>query len=168
MSMQIVILGLLKVKEYHPYEMKKVILEHKWDHLFPVTDGNLYHAIRKLEKHKWIQAEKQEQVNNRPNRTVYQITEEGKNQLSEEIIEVFKKRVPEPRSLYPALLFIESTEVPAAAEHIKSWISELKTESEGKHDYQDVIPNLIQEHYSGLNKFYMNWLNKILDALESI
>lgn len=168
MSMQIVILGLLKKKEYHPYEMKKVILEHKWDQLFPVTDGNLYHAIRKLEKHKWIQAEKQEQVNNRPSRTVYQITEEGKNQLSEEIIEVFKKRMPEPRSLYPALLFIESPEVPAAAEHIKSWISELKAESEVKHDYQDVIPNLIQEHYKGLNEFYMNWLNEILDALESV
>lgn len=166
MSIQIVILGLLKEKKYHPYEMKKVIIEHKWDQLFPVTDGNLYHAIRKLEKHNWIQAEKQEQVNNRPNRTVYQITEEGKNQLSEEIVEVFKKRMPEPRSLYPALLFIESSEVPKAAEYINAWISDLKTEIQSEHDYQAVIPNLIQEHYKGLNSFYMNWLMKILNALE--
>ncbi|EWG11213.1 PadR family transcriptional regulator [Cytobacillus firmus] len=167
MSIQIVILGLLKEKKYHPYEMKKVILEHKWDELFPVTDGNIYHAIRKLEKHKWIHAEKQEQVNNRPNRTVYKITEEGKNQLSEEIIEVFKKRMPEPRSLYPALLFVQSSQVPEAAEHIKNWISDLKAEVKVQHDYQAVIPNLIQEHYKGLNEFYMNWLTKILQVLES-
>jgi hypothetical protein len=43
----------------------------------------------------------------------------------------------------------------------------LKAESKVKHDYQAVIPNLIQEHYKGLNEFYMNWLTKILQVVES-
>lgn len=74
--------------------------------------------------------------------------------------------MPEPRSLYPALLFVQSAQVSEAAEHIKNWISDLKAESKVKHDYQAVIPNLIQEHYKGLNEFYMNWLTDILQALE--
>lgn len=167
MSIQIVILGLLEEQAYHPYEMKKVILENKWDRLFPVTDGNLYHAIRKLEKHKWIEAEKQEQVNNRPNRTIYRLTPEGKSQLSNEIYEVFNQRSLEPRSLYPALLFIHSANVPKITELIEMWISELKAEIEDQNVYQSEIPNLIQEHYLGLNEHYMNWLLKILQVLKS-
>ncbi len=166
MSIQIVILGLLEEKASHPYEIKKVIVENKWDHLFPVTDGNLYHAIRKLEKHKWIEAEKQEQVNNRPNRTVYRLTHEGKKQLSKEIFEVFNQRILEPRSLYPALLFIHSSDVQKITELIKTWINELKEESESQSDFQSEIPNLIHEHYRGLNEYYMDWLVKILQVLE--
>ncbi|WP_246234935.1 PadR family transcriptional regulator [Bacillus aquiflavi] len=62
MSIQIIILGLLETNSYHPYEIKKIILENNWDKLIPVTDGNLYHAIRKLKKENCIIEVKQELI----------------------------------------------------------------------------------------------------------
>ncbi|WP_210367539.1 PadR family transcriptional regulator [Bacillus sp. REN3] len=167
MSIQIVILGLLAENSDHPYELKKVILENKWDRLFPITDGNLYHAIRKLKKDKCIIEEKHEQVNNRPSRTVYSITAQGKMQLSNDILEVFKQRNKEPRALYPALLFIHSTNIEKAASLIEEWIQELKEESKAKTEYGNAIPALIQEHYMRMNDFYLGWLREVLQVIKS-
>ncbi|WP_079508816.1 PadR family transcriptional regulator [Mesobacillus jeotgali] len=162
MSIQIVLLGLLQEKSYHPYEMKKMIIENKWDHLFPVTDGNIYHAIRKLEKHEWVESEKEEQVNNRPNRTVYRITDEGKDQLSKEIQLVFEQRLKEPRSLYPATLFIHLSNVDEIKKMIQQWIIELQEETSVETEYPAGLPQLINRHYSDTNKLYHKWLKDLL------
>lgn len=74
----------------------------------------------------------------------------------------------EPKSLYPALIFIRSANVCVITDLVKSWILELKEESEGRTNYYATIPNLIQEHYWGLNDFNMNWLSKILYVLKDI
>jgi DNA-binding PadR family transcriptional regulator len=166
MSIQIVLLGLLQENSFHPYEMKKTIIENKWDHLFPVTDGNIYHAIRKLEKHDWVEAEKEEQVNNRPNRTVYRITDEGKVQLSKEIQLVFEQRLKEPRSLYPATLFIHSSNVEEIKKMIQQWIIELQEEISLKTEYPSGLPQLINKHYTDTNKLYIKWLNDLLVNLK--
>ncbi len=166
MSIQIVLLGLLQDQTYHPYEMKKTIIENKWDHLFPVTDGNIYHAIRKLEKHEWVKAEKEEQVNNRPNRTVYSITNEGKTQLSKEIQLVFEQRLKEPRSLYPATLFIHSSNVDEIKENIQSWIIELKEENSVQTEYPAQLPQLIHRHYKESNELYIKWLEDLLKNIK--
>lgn len=166
MSIQIVLLGLLQENSYHPYEMKKTIIENKWDHLFPVTDGNVYHAIRKLEKHEWVKAEKEEQVNNRPNRTVYRITDEGKIQLSKEIQLVFEQRLKEPRSLYPATLFIHSSNVNEILELIKQWIIELKEENSIQTEYPEQLPQLIHTHYKETNELYIKWFEDLLENIK--
>lgn len=166
MSIQIVLLGLLQEKSYHPYEMKKTIIENKWDHLFPVTDGNIYHAIRKLEKNDWVESVKEEQVNNRPNRTVYRITDEGRVQLSIEIQLVFEQRLKEPRSLYPATLFIHSSNVDEIKNLIQQWIIELQEEVSVETEYPSGLPQLINRHYTDTNKLYLKWLKDLLLSLK--
>jgi DNA-binding PadR family transcriptional regulator len=166
MSIQIVLLGLLQEKSYHPYEMKKTIIENKWDHLFPVTDGNIYHAIRKLEKNDWVEAEKEEQVNNRPNRTVYRITDEGRVQLSKEIQLVFEQRLKEPRSLYPATLFIHSANVDEITKMIEQWINELRKENSVQTEYPTPIPQLIHRHYKETNELYIKWFEDLLATIK--
>lgn len=166
MSIQIVLLGLLQEKSYHPYEMKKTIIENKWDHLFPVTDGNIYHAIRKLEKNDWVESVKEEQVNNRPNRTVYRITDEGRVQLSIEIQLVFEQRLKEPRSLYPATLFIHSSNVDEIKKMIQQWIIELKEENSIQTEYPEQLPQLIHRHYKETNELYIKWFEDLLTNIK--
>lgn len=166
MSIQIVLLGLLQEKSYHPYEMKKTIIENKWDHLFPVTDGNIYHAIRKLEKNDWVESVKEEQVNNRPNRTVYRITDEGRVQLSIEIQLVFEQRLKEPRSLYPATLFIHSSNVDEIKKLIQQWIIELKEENSIQTEYPEQLPQLIHRHYKETNELYIKWFEDLLTNIK--
>ncbi|PFG14433.1 PadR family transcriptional regulator [Bacillus sp. es.036] len=168
MSIQIVILGLLNKEPYHPYEMKKVIIEKKWDQLFSVTDGNLYHAIRKLKANKWIEEQKTEEVNNRPSRTVYRITQEGTNHLASSIGEVFQQKSMDPGSLYPALLFIHPSHLIEMKPLIIDWITDLDNKSESEMKYDMQIPNLIHKHYKSINIAHKNFLQEVINHIESL
>lgn len=109
MSIQIFILGKLHDKDYHPYDIKKII-NNGTEGLVRVTDGNLYYNFEALQKKGYIQKVNTIQNDNRPEKTNYTITEEGKEYLKEMIYKSFNK--PEDvRSLFASLLFIRLVDI---------------------------------------------------------
>jgi DNA-binding PadR family transcriptional regulator len=71
------ILGMLRDKPLHGYEIKKVIEEHMADWT-SVAFGSIYFAIDKLSGEGLIEKISVEQEGNRPSRNVYEITEKGR------------------------------------------------------------------------------------------
>lgn len=85
MSMRLLILGLLMESNRHPYEIRQTIKERKWHLSFKVRDGSLYYAVDQLKEDGLIEvAEKiHVQGDNRPDKTIYRITERGRTELLE-------------------------------------------------------------------------------------
>ncbi|MFC5405555.1 PadR family transcriptional regulator [Cohnella soli] len=83
MSIKLLVLGLLMEKELHPYEIRQTIKGRNWDQTFRVKDGSLYYAVDQLRQDGYIEVSETIPVpgDNRPDKTVYRITESGKAQL---------------------------------------------------------------------------------------
>ncbi|MEK3884177.1 PadR family transcriptional regulator [Paenibacillus sp. PL2-23] len=83
--MRLLVLGLLMEMERHPYDIRQTIKERNWHLTFKLQDGSLYYAVDQLRDHGYIEAAEVIPVrgDNRPDKTVYRITEEGKREFLE-------------------------------------------------------------------------------------
>ena len=77
MSARLVIIGLLRERPLHGYEIKHIIEDHMGDWT-SVAFGSIYFALKKLASEDLIQVETTERRGGRPSRTVYGITKAGR------------------------------------------------------------------------------------------
>jgi DNA-binding PadR family transcriptional regulator len=80
MSTRLVILGILRDRPLHGYEIKKVIEDHMADWT-SIAFGSIYFAIDRMADEGLIEKISVEQHGNRPSRNVYQITENGRKEF---------------------------------------------------------------------------------------
>jgi DNA-binding PadR family transcriptional regulator len=80
MSTYLTILGLLKQRDLHGYEIKQVIEEHMGDWT-SIAFGSIYFALAKLAKEGLVRKVSVGKQGNRPSRTVYGITDEGRKEF---------------------------------------------------------------------------------------
>src|SRR5512142_2898145 len=74
------VLRLLQERDMHPYEMQQVIRDRCIDHVVKVRAGSLYHTIERLHRSGLIQPMETGREGRRPERTVYAITEPGRDE----------------------------------------------------------------------------------------
>ena len=77
------VLELLIEKPMHPYEMAQVLRTRNIDARANVKPGSLYHAVERLEAHGHIEVVDTQREGRRPERTVYGVTEAGRDALVE-------------------------------------------------------------------------------------
>ena len=77
MSTRLIILGLLQERSLHGYEIKHII-ETRMGDWTSIAFGSIYFALKKLTDEGLLQIETAEQQGNRPSRTIYGITDEGR------------------------------------------------------------------------------------------
>lgn len=170
MSLQIFILGLLSEGEHHPYDIKKMI--HKpLDSTISINDGTLYYNFEVLQKKGLITKLKVVQSDNRPEKTTYGITDQGRQVLEEEIYEVFKS-FTDIKQLYSSLLFLDRVDLHKLAfileEAIERVSKRVKLVERANPELPDVPENkraavtLIMDHaYQSMTKD-IDWLQKLL------
>lgn len=91
------ILAHLLQKPMHPYEMATELRERGKDRDMQIKWGSLYTVVANLEKHGFIRAVQSERQGMRPERTVYEITDAGRAELTDwmrELIEVPEREIP--------------------------------------------------------------------------
>jgi len=76
-----VVLNLLAEAPMHPYEMKRLTRWRGKDTLLGINLDSLYHAIARLERARLIEPVETSREGRRPERTVYQVTEAGMDEL---------------------------------------------------------------------------------------
>ncbi|CAH1199145.1 hypothetical protein PAECIP111893_01242 [Paenibacillus plantiphilus] len=128
MSLQIFILGLLSKEDLHPYSVKKMISKYTKD-VLEITDGNLYYNFDFLYKKGLIQKVQDVHGENRPSKTTYGITEEGRKALKENIYETFK-HAKSIQLLYSSLLFIDLVDRSRLSYMVNETILEIKKKIE--------------------------------------
>jgi DNA-binding PadR family transcriptional regulator len=73
------VLELLIEKPMHPYEMAQVLRARHIEARANIKPGSLYHAVERLEQHGHIEVVDTQREGRRPERTVYGVTEAGRD-----------------------------------------------------------------------------------------
>lgn len=78
-------MGLLLEKPMHPYEMMSTLRERGLDSAFKLSTGTLYDTVRALLRNDWIREAGTGGDGNRPQRTVYALTDTGRAAFTERL-----------------------------------------------------------------------------------
>ncbi|MFT4041957.1 MAG: PadR family transcriptional regulator [Gordonia sp. (in: high G+C Gram-positive bacteria)] len=99
----ILVLGLLVERPMHPYEMFQTTIERNEDRLVKFRPGTLYHTVDRLMQQRLIEVSEVRREGNRPERTVYAITDIGRQVLRRGVEEIVGRHPTEYPELYLAL-----------------------------------------------------------------
>ena len=81
MLTRLLVLWLLSESSLHGYRIKKILDDETLRFWFPVEYGSIYAVLRTLERHGFVRALASEQEGQRPARTRYEITREGREHV---------------------------------------------------------------------------------------
>ena len=91
------VMNLLMEQPMHPYEMKSKMKERGHDQVVKIKGGSIYDTVERLEQGGFIKSQETSREGRRPERTVYAITEAGR----EEIKDWLRELVSDPVHEYP-------------------------------------------------------------------
>jgi DNA-binding PadR family transcriptional regulator len=110
------ILSLLWRQPMHPYEMRHRIRVQEIDRVMKVTHGTLYSTVDRLAASGLIQPVETSREGRRPERTVYEITDLGRDQLLDALRQGLMRAAPDYPGLATALTFANLLEPDEVAE----------------------------------------------------
>jgi DNA-binding PadR family transcriptional regulator len=79
----------------HPYEIAQTLRRQGKDTSTKINYGSLYTVVQNLEKHGFVEVADTERKGNRPERTVYGVTEAGREETTEWLSELLARPVKE-------------------------------------------------------------------------
>ncbi|MGG4479800.1 PadR family transcriptional regulator [Paenibacillus illinoisensis] len=176
MSIQIFILGALSEGNCYPYDIKKQIGKHLEQTEAKITEGTIYYNFEVLHKKGLIEKIETIQSENRPDKTMYGITDQGRLALEESIYKVFQKFTT-IQSLYAALVNLDKVDNQKIAYLIEDiivkqrkkldYIDEQKPEEiEVSEDLMDALW-LMRDHAYHTIESNIAWLEKLLHHVQS-
>jgi DNA-binding PadR family transcriptional regulator len=102
------ILSLLNERPMHPYEMRRLIRHRAKDEHLDLRPGSLYRTIEQLDRNGLVEPTERSREGRFPERTVYRITDRGRDELEEwlrDVISTLQKDLPQ---FVAALTFLPS------------------------------------------------------------
>ena len=169
------VLGLLAGGPLHPYRMERLLREWGKDQVVRIGQrANLYTTIKRLHAAGAIAIRQTERDQQYPERTVYEITGEGRDLLLDRLAEM----VSTPRNEFPefpaALSFLmllgpngAALNLEKRAEHLRATVATL---DETLERYSHAIPRvalLETEYQRAVAIAELRWVDKILDELKT-
>lgn len=97
------VLATLVERPMHPYELATLLRERGKDESIKIQWGSLYTVVQNLEKHGLVEAAGTARSGKRPERTVYSITREGRDELDDWLRELVGEPQPEFTAFEAAL-----------------------------------------------------------------
>ena len=174
MSIKLVILGLLMEGSRHPYEIQQIIQQRQMHNYIKMQAGSLYYAMDQLRKEGCVEAVEVIRDTSRPDKTIYRITEAGREKFQELLMQQFasKSRVYHP--LHAALSFArygDQTKIAfVLAERIKDTEALALNMKRLYEEHSRTVPRAVLHMMLGSYehaKVQVNWLKRLhQDALE--
>lgn len=125
------LLGLLTQTPMHPYEMRQRLREQGLDRMVKTTHGALYHAVERLAEAGKIAPVETGRAGRRPERTVYAITEAGREAARYRLRELLSTPTPEFPAFRTALALLSLLPPREAAEQLSRRSIALEAELAG-------------------------------------
>lgn len=127
----IAILSLLAREPMHPYEMRHVMRVREIDRVINVSHGSLYSTVERLAGLGLIQPVETSREGRRPERTVYEITELGRDQLLDALRTELMRYTPDYPRLATGLSFASLLEPREVGELLERRAIEVEAELSG-------------------------------------
>jgi DNA-binding PadR family transcriptional regulator len=97
------VLACLGERPMHPYEISSTLRQRGKEESIKLNFGSLYSVVAALEKHGLIVEQERVREGNRPERTIYAITEEGEAEFEDWLADLLRSPATEPDSFESAL-----------------------------------------------------------------
>ena len=120
------VLSLLNEQPMHPYEMRRIVRHRGKDEHLELKPGSLYRTIEQLERAGLVELTERTREGRFPERTVYRITEHGRDELEEwlrDTLSTLQKDLPQ---LVAALSFLPHLEPLDAAAQLEKRVVRLE------------------------------------------
>ena len=169
------VLALLAERPMHPYEMYQLLVKRREDRIVKVRPGSLYHAVARLELQKLVRDVGTDRGGNRPERTTYEVTDEGRAALKERIADVLGT----PAREYPIFPLALAESHNLDPENVVTLLRRRTVLLEKDIEELDLIGSLAQEsavprvfwlvaeYLRAMQETEMNWLNRLAGEIES-
>jgi DNA-binding PadR family transcriptional regulator len=169
------VLALLYEEAMHPYRMQQLIKQRGKDTVINVRQrASLYQTIQRLERAKLIQVRETAREEKWPERTIYELTEQGRATLDQWIREMLAKRAREFPEFPAALSFLPLLPPEEALHQLQARESALAAELNqadtqlGSHT--PVVPRLFlieAEYVRALLHTELEWVRSLIADLQS-
>jgi DNA-binding PadR family transcriptional regulator len=124
------ILACLFERAMHPYEVAVTLRERRKEQSIKLNYGSLYAIVESMRKHKFIEEQETERKGNRPERTVYRLTEAGRFELMDWLSELLSRPVKEYTQFEAGLCLLPTLPPGAALDLLKNRCDALAVEIE--------------------------------------
>jgi DNA-binding PadR family transcriptional regulator len=113
------ILTLLDERPMHPYEMASTMRDRHQDMFIRLNFGTLYHTVDVLERDGWILPVEREKEGRRPERTIYKLTDSGRDVLLRWLSQLLAKPMREYPHFVAGLMFMHHLGADQAANNLQ-------------------------------------------------
>lgn len=172
----IAILSLLARESMHPYEMRHVIRVREIDRVMKVTHGTLYSTVERLSGAGLIQPVETSREGRRPERTVYEITDFGRDQLLDALRAELMRHTPDYPRLATGLSFVSLLEPDEVGQLLERRSVEIEAQLSGfqvaldaslkQRSYQLERVSLIETEYlTALLRAELDWLRSVTEDI---
>ncbi|MEO3782416.1 PadR family transcriptional regulator [Actinocorallia sp. B10E7] len=165
------VMALLTQKPRHPYELHRFILDTRKDYVSGLP-RSLYHAVDRLARDGLIEVAEVEREGRGPERTVYRITREGREELAHRLRHMLERPDPDTTVIHAALSLsgvLPSTEIARCLRVRAAALEGLVTTADATLQGLDLPRMLLLEvEYSReVNAAELSWIHRLLTELAS-
>lgn len=133
------VLEILHERPRHPYDIQQTIQDRRTDLFIKVRAGSLYHAVERLAEQRLIEPVETSRAGRRPERTVYSITEAGRDEFALSVRSLLARPAPEYPVFSAALACMHAIDAEGALDQLQRRATALDAEIAG---WQRVAQNL--------------------------
>jgi len=175
MTVRLVILGLLRDRPLYGYEIKQIIEEHMSDWT-SIAFGSIYFALDKLADEKFVEKVEVEQAGKRPSRSVYQITDTGRDEFLRLLRESWQQVERQYFSVDICLFFMNTLPLEEVKNYLRTRQRVLQATIEhiqshrGEQMSNPEVPRLavaIFDHSLVHTQAELTWVSDLLQKMES-
>ncbi len=131
------VLSCLDERPMHPYEISSTLRERGKEQSIKLNYGSLYSVVEALQRHGLIEARETARAGNRPERTVYAITQAGHEEFEDWLAELLSTPVKEYLSLEAGLALMPGLPPDVVARLLSIRADRLRLEMRGIDDMHE-------------------------------
>lgn len=158
----------------HPYEMASLLRERGKERDMKIKWGSLYTVVQNLEKHGLIEATESVRQGGRPERTIYQITDAGREELDDwarELISTPEREFPRFEAGLSVLAVLPPDEAAGLLrQRLDLLQEELTRDRDALAEHSRDVPRLFlveMEYDIAVRAAEVTWIRSLLDELVS-
>jgi DNA-binding PadR family transcriptional regulator len=169
------VMNLLMERPMHPYEMKLKMKERGHDQVIRLKGGSIYDTVERLEEGGFITSQAPSREGRRPERTVYAITETGRDEITAWLREMLAQPVNEYPQFAAALAFFAALDKEEVVRLLRVRTAFLESQiagtEKGLENWTKTmgIPRLflIEAEYGvAMNRAELEWVRRLIQDIE--
>lgn len=147
-ALALAVLTLLYEKPMHPYEMSTTLRHRSKEDSIKLNYGSLYAVVESLRKKGLVEAGETRREGNRPERTIYALTDEGEQAMREWLGEMLRDPTPQFTDFEAALSLMGAIPPDLATDLLRQRLEALVKESARHEGLRAMMPDGFPEIFT--------------------